>query len=756
MRLPTDDHRPKRLAWALTWGTVACLGAYGCQAPQLDRLDGSPTTYLSAGGPVVDNAQPSSQSTAHDAPASQSGGSITKPASVDTAAIDAKLNNGHREAALNHYEQAEACYRSVLDLEPDNAMANHRLAILADRRGDFATSEKCYLKALKREPDNPDLLSDLGYSYLLQGRYAESERCLLAATRLNPLHHKALDNLSLLYAKLGDRDRAFEMLKRSVGETEARVRMAQLFPQARPVAPDDETIVASFAPSSSSHGTGDRNAAVLPQTLASAGQNDKHESQSPAASGWQDSQASSDAAPSSAPVSRGPQATVPTAQSPLEQQLADLMERERQRAVEERAQRQSLGTVMPPTQPALPSQQFSALRLPDPMPQQALRPQPTPSINASSGTVFTPMPIATNRVPDDRINEAFAAIDREGTENSLSATAPADKPAIPQPSPSAAASPSADLKTDLAQGVQAMPVWAAPSPTPPPVSLPPAWQCADGVGPSETPSADPAAAPPTASAPNDLSDWESARSTVPSLASAPAAPAFPTTNANVASPANNTPVPSASIAAAPPSPDAKESWDRDAPLSPPQWTGTAVNTADRTLSSVQSQPDWATESQQQPSPRIVATEVMPAGGSPDWATGRAPRSERQEFATRTQKNDLTIVPGRTASNVAAGSKPPAQQLSREPQTAAKKPAEASNGATSQDAWSLRIQPRHDPPPLFAPNDPSAASRKQPSDKQETFDSGTSWSDVPAWTGAPSSGNPSAERENGPTIRPGSP
>ena len=59
---------------------------------------------------------------------------------------------------------------------------------------------------LKREPNNPDLLSDLGYSYLLQGRHAESERCLLAATRANPQHRKTLDNLGLLYAKLGNRD----------------------------------------------------------------------------------------------------------------------------------------------------------------------------------------------------------------------------------------------------------------------------------------------------------------------------------------------------------------------------------------------------------------------------------------------------------------------------------------------------------------------------------------------------------------------
>ncbi len=253
MRLPKTKHRLKRHVAALVGVAIVWLGACGCQGPQLDRLDGSPSLFASQ-EPVVDNGRPPSRppkATRRDSIGSavERRGSPIESA-TGKATITEQLNRGHRETAAKHYEQAEVCYRSVLELEPDNPIANHRLAVLADRRGDFATSEKCYLIALKREPNDPDLLSDLGYSYLLQGRPIESERCLFAALRANPLHQKARDNLGLLYAKQGDRERAFEMVKRSVGGAEARSQVAQFFPPAHPVVRAEDTFTAFFSPAS--------------------------------------------------------------------------------------------------------------------------------------------------------------------------------------------------------------------------------------------------------------------------------------------------------------------------------------------------------------------------------------------------------------------------------------------------------------------------------------------------------------------------
>jgi Flp pilus assembly protein TadD len=234
---------------------AACLLVTGCQTVPLDHLNNTSTAFnanhmptgdrpdgSSSGAPATTAATTVAKENSTPAPAPSSGGS--------EAAIVENLNLGHREAALNRLDQAEAYYRRVLELQPDHPVANHRLAVLADKKHDYARAEHYYMTALRREPRNADVLSDLGYSYMLQGRRQDSERCLTTATQIDPSHGKALHNLSLLYAMNGDYDRSFDALRRADGEIEARAKIARLFPQGRPQAKDSEAMVASFQPAS--------------------------------------------------------------------------------------------------------------------------------------------------------------------------------------------------------------------------------------------------------------------------------------------------------------------------------------------------------------------------------------------------------------------------------------------------------------------------------------------------------------------------
>lgn len=228
------------------WGALVL--AAGCQGIHFNRVDdlvGSPPSdrgsnthrtveekplHREGSPPVVDVPAPARQ-----------------PRAVETRELVAQnLSRGHREAAMNRPEQAEFYYRRVLDLEPENSAAHHRLAVIADKRRDYGLAERHYLAALRGDAKNPDLLSDLGYSYFLQGRHEECQRYLLTATRLDPSHSKALHNLSLVYASQGDYDRSFDALRRAVGESEARSKIARLFPNGRSKTPDAETVVASF------------------------------------------------------------------------------------------------------------------------------------------------------------------------------------------------------------------------------------------------------------------------------------------------------------------------------------------------------------------------------------------------------------------------------------------------------------------------------------------------------------------------------
>jgi Flp pilus assembly protein TadD len=231
----------------------ACALTAGCQGPPFEHVDGASTTFNANHIPTVDGQASAAASGSHaETSATAAGDSAKLPPQSSAVGNDAliveNLNLGHREAALNRLDQAEVYYRRVLEIQPNNATANHRLAVIADKNRDFARAEHYYLTALRRDARDPDLLSDLGYSYLLQGRREDSERCLLAATRLDPSHPKALHNLSLLYAMSGDYDRSFDALRRAVGEDEARVKIARLFPNGRPQSAKGDAMIASFQP----------------------------------------------------------------------------------------------------------------------------------------------------------------------------------------------------------------------------------------------------------------------------------------------------------------------------------------------------------------------------------------------------------------------------------------------------------------------------------------------------------------------------
>ena len=98
------------------------------------------------------------------------------------------------------------------------------------------------------------------------------------------------------------------------------------------------------------------------------------------------------------------------------------MEKERRRATEERLQRESVGLpIAPPAQAAaIESLTTSIATEPAPHPTPRMQPESAAPVDQSAGVPAVP----TGRVPDDRINDAFAAIDREASDDA-GTTAPA-------------------------------------------------------------------------------------------------------------------------------------------------------------------------------------------------------------------------------------------------------------------------------------------------------------------------------------------
>lgn len=149
---------------------------------------------------------------------------------TDNISVLRELNQAYDADRSGNLEKAQGYYQRVLSKQPDHFEALHRLAIIEDKKKNFPAAESYYLRALKLDPANADLLSDIGYSYMLQGRDDYGEKYLQEALKYQPGHVRSLDHLGWYYGRTGQYDQALKMFRMTSGEAQAQQKFARLFP----------------------------------------------------------------------------------------------------------------------------------------------------------------------------------------------------------------------------------------------------------------------------------------------------------------------------------------------------------------------------------------------------------------------------------------------------------------------------------------------------------------------------------------------
>ena len=193
---------------------------------QLAALKGSEQQIVQTAAKVEAQALPLSDL---QAAASQSAAPQT-----DASSLQRELNQAYEADRSGNLEKALGYYQRVLAMNPEHFEALHRLAIIEDKKQNFPAAEAYYLQALKLDPSNADLLSDIGYSYMLQGRDDYGEKYLEEALKYQPAHARSLDHLGWYYGRTGRYDQALAMFRKTSGEAQAREKFARLFPGVNP------------------------------------------------------------------------------------------------------------------------------------------------------------------------------------------------------------------------------------------------------------------------------------------------------------------------------------------------------------------------------------------------------------------------------------------------------------------------------------------------------------------------------------------
>jgi predicted O-linked N-acetylglucosamine transferase (SPINDLY family) len=111
---------------------------------------------------------------------------------------------------------AEAIYRQILAVAPEQPDALHLLAVACRQQGRLADALALFERCAKHSPRHADLLTNYGEALLAAGQAAAGEQQLRKALTIQPRHPQALNNLGLALQAQGRLDQAIAAGRRAV------------------------------------------------------------------------------------------------------------------------------------------------------------------------------------------------------------------------------------------------------------------------------------------------------------------------------------------------------------------------------------------------------------------------------------------------------------------------------------------------------------------------------------------------------------
>lgn len=113
-------------------------------------------------------------------------------------------------------EEAEACFRFVLNSHPHDFDTLNNLGTAVWEQGRLEQAELHYREALAARPGDPNAMTNLGNALWQQGKAEEAENCYRSALERNPDSADTLMNLGIVLSGQGKQDRAIAYFERAI------------------------------------------------------------------------------------------------------------------------------------------------------------------------------------------------------------------------------------------------------------------------------------------------------------------------------------------------------------------------------------------------------------------------------------------------------------------------------------------------------------------------------------------------------------
>lgn len=155
---------------------------------------------------------------------------IDEVLSVEPDSVPALTARGRILSASGQLDSAITDFTKALQKAPDNTTALTELAMTFDRIPErVVEAEPLYRRVLELSPDSAAARNNLGFNYLLQGRAEEAVTILSGALALDTKNPRILANLATAYLLKGEKGRALQIFRQTVGEAEAYNNIGYLY-----------------------------------------------------------------------------------------------------------------------------------------------------------------------------------------------------------------------------------------------------------------------------------------------------------------------------------------------------------------------------------------------------------------------------------------------------------------------------------------------------------------------------------------------
>lgn len=162
-----------------------------------------------------------------DARSLMPGGTAKANQTLESQLALARLSERHGDTRT-----AEQIYTKVLQKDPGNQLALHRLGVLAARIGENEKAAEHLEAAARLGPPSSELLNDIGFNLFAMRRLPEAEAAFRQAIAADPQNKAARNNLGLVLGETQRYEESLAEFRRASSEAEAHANLAYAKSQA--------------------------------------------------------------------------------------------------------------------------------------------------------------------------------------------------------------------------------------------------------------------------------------------------------------------------------------------------------------------------------------------------------------------------------------------------------------------------------------------------------------------------------------------